>query len=174
MTKLELEVEVKINYFHLLSTIENGEMILRLETTDYIMEVYMKKWNETERILCYNLIEKKNESLIHHQSIRSALIDEKMKELNQKPFVHYDYYILFSQFLTQKSDFAVVNGSGYILTVEKDIYLNYLEKIKNPSEEELEKRKELYQIYHFDEAEFLELELNKQHITYQKFLSNQF
>lgn len=98
-------------------------MILRLETADYIMEVYMKKWNETERILCYNLIEKKNESLIHHQSIRSALIDEKMK---------------------------------------------------NPSEEELEKRKELYQIYHFDEVEFLELELNKQHITYQKFLSNQF
>ncbi|WP_165038279.1 hypothetical protein [Enterococcus sp. ZJ1622] len=172
MTKLE--VKVKINYFHLLPTIENGETILRLETSNYIMEVYMKKRNETERTVCYNLIEKKNESFIHHQLIRSALMDEKMKELNQKPFVHYDYYVLFSQFLTQKSEFAVVNGSGYILTVEKDIYLDYLEKMKNPSDEELKKRKELYQLYHFDEAEFLELELNNQHIPYQKFLSNQF
>ncbi|ENZ5655572.1 hypothetical protein ACGWN7_002808 [Enterococcus hirae] len=172
MTKLE--VKVKINYFHLLPTIENGETILRLETADYIMEVYMKKRNEMEKTLCYNLTEKKNESLTHHQLFRSALVDEKMKKLNQKPFVHYDYYVLFSQFLTQKSEFAVVNGSGYILTVEKDVYLDYLEKMKNSSEEELEKRKELYQLYHFDEAEFLELELNKHHILYQKFLSNQF
>lgn len=69
MTKLE--VKVKINYFHLLPTIENGETILRLETADYIMEVYMKKRNEMERTLCYNLIEKKNESLTHHQLFRS-------------------------------------------------------------------------------------------------------
>lgn len=110
---------------------------------DYIMEVYMKKWNETKRILCYNLIEKKNESAIHHQLIRSALMDERMEALNQKPFVHYDYYVLFSQFLTQKRDFAVVNGSGYILTVEKDVYLDYLEKMKNPSEEELEKERNI-------------------------------
>ncbi|OQO71051.1 hypothetical protein BH747_03355 [Enterococcus villorum] len=64
-------------------------------------------------------------------------MDEKIKELNQKPFVHYDYYVLFSQFLIQKREFAVVNGSGYILTVEKDVYLDYLEKTKNPSEREL-------------------------------------
>ncbi|ENZ5598786.1 hypothetical protein ACGWY2_001094 [Enterococcus hirae] len=76
-----------------------------------------------------------------------------MEELNQKQYNHFDYYLLFAQFLTDETELALVFGNGYMLTVPQSFLDEYKKEIANPRGDNFEMRKELYETFHLDETE---------------------
>ncbi|EMF0406191.1 hypothetical protein IL090_002425 [Enterococcus hirae] len=97
-------------------------------------------------------------------------MEEIMEELNQKQYNHFDYYLLFAQFLTDETELALVFGNGYMLTVPQSFLDEYKKEIANPKGDNFEMRKELYETFHLDETEQMLVELERKQIAYQMFV----
>ncbi|MBO1101454.1 hypothetical protein [Enterococcus hirae] len=93
-----------------------------------------------------------------------------MEELNQKQYNHFDYYLLFAQFLTDETELALVFGNGYMLTVPQSFLDEYKKEIANPRGDNFEMRKELYETFHLDKTEQMLVELERKNIAYQMFV----
>ncbi|EPM6861572.1 hypothetical protein ACTPGT_002522 [Enterococcus hirae] len=167
-----LKVEAEVNYFTLSPTMEDDATLLRFETDHYIMEVFLEtdKWvkNYLNCIILRKEYYSENEYVTFVES--GMDMEEIMEELNQKQYNHFDYYLLFAQFLTDETELALVFGNGYMLTVPQSFLDEYKKEIANPKGDNFEMRKELYETFHLDETEQMLVELERKQIAYQMFV----
>lgn len=167
-----LKVEAEINYFTLSPTMENDATLLRFETDHYIMEVFLKTDKWVKNYLNCMILRKEYYSEDEYVTFVESGMDmeERMEELNQKQYNHFDYYLLFAQFLTDETELALVFGNGYMLTVPQSFLDEYKKEIANSKGNNSEMRKELYETFHLDETEQMLVELERKKVAYQMFI----
>lgn len=167
-----LKVEAEINYFTLSPTMENDATLLRFETDHYIMEVFLETDKWVKNYLNCMILRKEYYSEDEYVTFVESGMDmeERMEELNQKQYNHFDYYLLFAQFLTDETELALVFGNGYMLTVPQSFLDEYKKKIANSKGNNSEMRKELYETFHLDETEQMLVELERKKVAYQMFI----
>ena len=167
-----LKVEVEINYFTLSPTMENDATLLRFETDHYIMEVFLETDKWVKNYLNCMILRKEYYSENEYVTFVESGMDmeERMEELNQKQYNHFDYYLLFAQFLTDETELALVFGNGYMLTVPQSFLDEYKKEIANSKGNNSEMRKELYETFHLDETEQMLVELERKKVAYQMFI----
>ncbi|EMF0251096.1 hypothetical protein G9L51_002916 [Enterococcus hirae] len=169
-----LKVEAEINYFTLSPTMENDATLLRFETDHYIMEVFLETDKWVKNYLNCMILRKEYYSEDEYVTFVESGMDmeERMEELNQKQYNHFDYYLLFAQFLTDETELALVFGNGYMLTVPQSFLDEYKKEIANSKGNNSEMRKELYETFHLDETEQMLVELERKKVAYQMFILN--
>ena len=167
-----LKVEAEINYFTLSPTMENDATLLRFETDHYIMEVFLETDKWVKKYLNCMILRKEYYSEEEYVTFVESGMDmeERMEELNQKQYNHFDYYLLFAQFLTDETELALVFGNGYMLTVPQSFLDEYKKEIANSKGNNSEMRKELYETFHLDETEQMLVELERKKVAYQMFI----
>ena len=167
-----LKVEAEINYFTLSPTMENDATLLRFETDHYIMEVFLETDKWVKNYLNCMILRKEYYSEDEYVTFVESGMDmeERMEELNQKQYNHFDYYLLFAQFLTDETELALVFGNGYMLTVPQLFLDEYKKEIANSKGNNSEMRKELYETFHLDETEQMLVELERKKVAYQMFI----
>ncbi|MCR1913613.1 hypothetical protein NSA26_13645 [Enterococcus hirae] len=167
-----LKVEAEINYFTLSPTMENDATLLRFETDHYIMEVFLETNKWVKNYLNCMILRKEYYSENEYVTFVESGMDmeERMEELNQKQYNHFDYYLLFAQFLTDETELALVFGNGYMLTVPQSFLDEYKKEIANSKGNNSEMRKELYETFHLDEIEQMLVELERKKVAYQMFI----
>lgn len=167
-----LKVEAEINYFTLSPTMENDATLLRFETDHYIMEVFLETNKWVKNYLNCMILRKEYYSENEYVTFVESGMDmeERMEELNQKQYNHFDYYLLFAQFLTDETELALVFGNGYMLTVPQSFLDEYKKEIANSKGNNSEMRKELYETFHLDETEQMLVELERKKVAYQIFI----
>ncbi|MGP5394457.1 hypothetical protein ACTXLQ_12945 [Enterococcus hirae] len=167
-----LKVEAEINYFTLSPTMENDATLLRFETDHYIMEVFLETNKWVKNYLNCMILRKEYYSENEYVTFVESGMDmeERMEELNQKQYNHFDYYLLFAQFLTDETELALVLGNGYMLTVPQSFLDEYKKEIANSKGNNSEMRKELYETFHLDEIEQMLVELERKKVAYQMFI----
>ncbi|EMF0285880.1 hypothetical protein KGD00_002422, partial [Enterococcus hirae] len=167
-----LKVEAEINYFTLSPTMENDATLLRFETDHYIMEVFLETNKWVKNYLNCMILRKEYYSENEYVTFVESGMDmeERMEELNQKQYNHFDYYLLFAQFLTDETELALVFGNGYMLTVPQSFLDEYKKEIANSKGNNSEMRKELYETFHLDETEQMLVELERKKVAYQMFI----
>ncbi|EMF0269819.1 hypothetical protein C7N31_RS12065 [Enterococcus hirae] len=167
-----LKVEAEINYFTLSPTMENDATLLRFETDHYIMEVFLETDKWVKNYLNCMILRKEYYSEDEYVTFVESGMDmeERMEELNQKQYNHFDYYLLFAQFLTDETELALVFGNGYMLTVPQSFLDEYKKEIANSKGNNSEMRKELYETFHLDETEQMLVELERKKVAYQMFI----
>ena len=167
-----LKVEAEINYFTLSPTMENDATLLRFETDHYIMEVFLETDKWVKNYLNCMILRKEYYSEDEYVTFVESGMDmeERMEELNQKQYNHFDYYLLFAQFLTDDTELALVFGNGYMLTVPQSFLDEYKKEIANSKGNNSEMRKELYETFHLDETEQMLVELERKKVAYQMFI----
>lgn len=167
-----LKVEAEINYFTLSPTMENDATLLRFETDHYIMEVFLETDKWVKNYLNCMILRKEYYSENEYVTFVESGMDmeERMEELNQKQYNHFDYYLLFAQFLTDETELALVFGNGYMLTVPQSFLDEYKKEIANSKGNNSEMRKELYETFHLDETEQMLVELERKKVAYQMFI----
>ncbi|MDL4889280.1 hypothetical protein [Enterococcus hirae] len=167
-----LKVEAEINYFTLSPTMENDATLLRFETDHYIMEVFLETNKWVKNYLNCMILRKEYYSENEYVTFVESGMDmeERMEELNQKQYNHFDYYLLFAQFLTDETELALVFGNGYMLTVPQSFLYEYKKEIANSKGNNSEMRKELYETFHLDETEQMLVELERKKVAYQMFI----
>ncbi|EGP4915325.1 hypothetical protein [Enterococcus faecium] len=167
-----LKVEAEINYFTLSPTMENDATLLRFETDHYIMEVFLETDKWVKNYLNCMILRKEYYSEDEYVTFVESGKDmeERMEELNQKQYNHFDYYLLFAQFLTDETEQALVFGNGYMLTVPQSFLDEYKKEIANSKGNNSEMRKELYETFHLDETEQMLVELERKKVAYQMFI----
>lgn len=77
--------------------------------------------------------------------------------------------MLFAQFLTAETELALVFGNGYMLTVPQSFLDEYKKEVASLKDNNSERRKELYETFHFDETEQMLVELERKQVAYQMF-----
>ena len=167
-----LKVEAEVNYFTLSPTMENDATLLRFETDHYIMEVFLETNKWVKNYLNCMILRKEYYSENEYVTFVESGMDmeERMEELNQKQYNHFDYYLLFAQFLTDETELALVFGNGYMLTVPQSFLDEYKKEIANSKGNNSEMRKELYETFHLDETEQMLVELERKKVAYQMFI----
>jgi hypothetical protein len=167
-----LKVEAEINYFTLSPTMENDATLLRFETDHYIMEVFLETDKWVKNYLNCMILRKEYYSENEYVTFVESGMDmeERMEELNQKQYNHFDYYLLFGQFLTDETELALVFGNGYMLTVPQSFLDEYKKEIANSKGNNSEMRKELYETFDLDETEQMLVELERKKVAYQMFI----
>lgn len=166
-----LKVEAKVNYYTLLPKMENNSTLLRFETDQYIMEVFLETNEYVKNYINCVILRKEYYSENDYVTFVESGMDmeERMEELNQKKYNHFDYYLLFAQFLTAETELALVFGNGYMLTVPQSFFDEYKKEVASLKDNNSERRKELYETFHFDETEQMLVELERKQVAYQMF-----
>lgn len=105
-----LKVEAEVNYSTLSSTMENDATLLRFETDHFIIEVFLETNKWVKNYLNCMILRKEYYSENEYVTFVESGIDmeERMEELNQKQYNHFDYYLLFAQFLTDETEQMLV------------------------------------------------------------------
>lgn len=168
-----LKVEAKVNYYTLLPKMENNSTLLRFETEHYIMEVFLETNKYVKNYINCVILRKEYYSEKDYVTFveSDSDMEERIEELNQKKYNHFDYYVLFAQFLTAETELALVFGNGYFLTVPQSFLDEYKKEVANSKGNNAESRKELYETFHFDETEQMLVELERNQVAYQMFIS---